>query len=53
MRWLTISAVSSAVGYAGWKAGATWFSSTAGLWLSFFAGIVGLYAGMVMFPKNG
>ncbi|MEN9309740.1 MAG: hypothetical protein RL173_3672 [Fibrobacterota bacterium] len=52
MRWLAISAVSSAVGYAGWKMGNAWFSSTAGLWLSFFAGIAGLYAGLVVFPKN-
>jgi len=52
MRWLAISAVSSAVGYAGWKIGTGWISSTAGLWLSFFASMAGLYAGMVMFPKQ-
>lgn len=51
MRWLSISAVSSAVGYAGWKLG-TMVSGTAGLWLSFLAGMLGLWAGMLLFPRR-
>lgn len=52
MRWLTISAVSSAVGYVGWKLGNQMISSTAGLWLSFLGSMLGLWAGMVMIPRN-
>lgn len=52
MRWLTISAVSSAVGYVGWKIGNGLISSTGGLWLSFLTSMLGLWAGMMMFPKQ-
>lgn len=52
MRWLSIGAVSSAVGYAGWKVGDMAISATAGLWLSFFAGIAGLWVGMQVFPRR-
>ena len=53
MRWLTISAISSAVGYVGWKIGAGMLSSSnTGLWLSFLFSMVGMWAGMVMLPKN-
>ncbi len=52
MRWMTISAISSAVGYAGWWFGSTFFSATSGLWLSFLASLGGLWAGMILFPRN-
>lgn len=52
MRWLTICGVSGAVGYAGWMLGNR-ISPVAGLWGSFLAGLVGLWFGIRMFPKEG
>ncbi len=52
MRWLSISALSSAVGYAGMKVGTMLISPTAGLWLSFLAGLAGLWVGLYLFPKR-
>jgi hypothetical protein len=52
MRWLSISAVSSAIGYVGWKIGTMVSSGSAGLWLSFVASMLGLWAGMVLFPRR-
>ena len=52
MRWLAISALSSAVGYVGWKLG-TGISASSGLWISFLASLVGLWGGMKLFPKDG
>lgn len=52
MRWLTISGVSSAIGYVGWKLG-NQISPTTGLWGSFLVGLAGIWVGIKLFPKDG
>ena len=52
MKWLTITALSSIGGYAGWDIGARFISPNAGLWLSLIGGLVGTAAAYFLVPRE-
>ena len=52
MKWMTITALSSIGGYAGWDVGARFISQNAGLWLSLIGGLVGTALAFLLVPKE-
>jgi uncharacterized membrane protein len=52
MKWMTITALSSIGGYAGWDLGARFISPNAGLWMSLIGGLVGTGAAFLLVPKD-
>lgn len=52
MKWLTITALGSIGGYAGWNAGVRFFTPAAGLWLSLIGSLVGTGAAYYLVPKD-
>lgn len=52
MKWMTITASSSILGYAGWNAGNMFFSTAAGLWLSLIGGLVGIAGAFFIIPRD-
>lgn len=52
MKWMTITALSSIGGYAGWDVGTRFVSPVAGLWLSLIGGLVGTGAAFYLVPRE-
>jgi len=52
MKWMTITAVSSIGGYAGWNVGERFFDGTTALWLSLIGGLVGTGAAYFLIPRD-
>lgn len=52
MKWMTITALSSITGYAGWNVGERFFGGTTALWLSLVGGLVGTGAAFLLIPRE-
>jgi hypothetical protein len=52
MKWMTITALSSIGGYAGWNFGQRFFDGQSGLWFSLFGGLAGTAAAYFLIPRD-
>lgn len=52
MKWMTITALSSIGGFAGWNVGERFFGGASSLWLSLVGGLVGTGAAFYLIPRD-
>lgn len=52
MKWMTIAALSSIGGFAGWNVGQQFFSGITALWLSLIGGLAGTGAAYFLILRD-